>query len=147
MSQNRIHTTKVLKIQNINTKTIFRLIPVKLAVYKDIFQIEDVPEHDTPDHGHEVEQGSVLVIPVVSHDQAVPVVTDSILVAAIKLHTASSWDEGHTVEGRLLVVAVDKHAGAQVTNGLEPIYVTEISVNPLMLHKLDGTVPIWNNIK
>ena len=95
--------------------------------------------------GHRGEQGSALVTPSELQDHSVWVEIDSIFVAAIKPHTASSWDEGHvstTVAGRFLSVTVVKHKGAHVTNGLEPESQMCKLVNTVILHKLDGTVPI-----
>ena len=90
------------------------------------------------------EHGFVLVIPYIVQDHIVLPGLDSIFVAAIKPHRASSWVEGHvssTVAGRDLSVTVVKHKGAHVINGLEAELDMYKTVNPEISHKLDGTMP------
>ena len=93
-----------------------------------------------PDHTGE-EQGSVLVTPSVVQDHCALPGLDSIFVAAIKLHTASSWGVGHIAEGRVLVFTDVKHNGAHVRREFVVLEVIFKAVNVSISHKLNGTVP------
>ena len=88
-----------------------------------------------------------MVTPSVLHDHIVIFSIDSMFVAAINAHKASSWKYGHVfscVDGRSLLATVVKHNGAHVNNGFELLLVAQSNVNPEISHRLDGTAPITN---
>ena len=116
------------------------IIPVIPTLAKERLIIVN-PLQLIPDHV--ALQGSVLVSPSEVQDHIVLPRIDSIFVAAIKLHIASSWKEGHVsniVEGRTLEFTDVRHNGAQVIRGFPPP-VIYIRFNVPISHKLNGTVP------
>ena len=99
----------------------------------------DEPLQVIPDHTEE--QGSVLVNPLLVHDHIVFDDIDSILVAAINPHKASSWGVVQIVEGRCLTFTDVKHNGVHITDGFEVLLAMCKVVIVVTAHKLNGIDP------